>query len=94
MKAKSKLKDGKIDFGDIEMTDEEYRESQNPKVRTTIFLDADLIRAYKKQATQKGMKYQQLMRETLKSALNASLDIEDRLRILENEILKKKKTGT
>ena len=93
MKAKNKLKDGKFDYGKVEMTDEEYRESQNPKVRTTMFLEADLIRAYKQEATKRGVKYQQLMREKLKDSLRAPIDIESRLQRLEQEVLKKR-TGT
>lgn len=93
MKGKSKLKDGEFEYGKIEMTDEEYQESQNPKVRTTMFLDADLIRAYKQEAVKRGVKYQQLMREKLRGALNAPVDIESRLQRLEQVVLKKR-TGT
>lgn len=93
MKGKSKLKDGKFNYGKVEMTNEEYRESQNPKVRTTMFLEANLIRIYKQEAAKRGMKYQQLMREKLRGALNAPIDIETRLRRLEQEVLKKR-TGS
>lgn len=93
MKGKNKLKDGKFDYGKVEMTDEEYQESQNPKVRTTMFLDADLIRTYKQEAARRGVKYQQLMREKLRGALNAPIDIESRLQRLEAKVLKKR-TGT
>ena len=44
MKAKTKLKDDVIRYGNVEMTDEEIAASANPKVRTTMFLEADLIR--------------------------------------------------
>jgi hypothetical protein len=57
MKAKTKLKDGVIKHGKVEMTDEELELAQSPKIRTTIFLDADLIRAYKKEAAKRGLKY-------------------------------------
>lgn len=93
MKGKNKLKDGRFDYGKVEMTDEEYLESQNPKVRTTMFLEADLIRAYKQEATKRGVKYQQLMREKLKDALNEPIDMEARLRRLEKVVLKGR-TGT
>ncbi len=69
-KAQSKLKDGEFHYGDVEMTDEEYQEAQNPKVRTTIFLDEDLINAYKQKALKQGVKYQQLFRDTLRQALS------------------------
>ena len=60
MKAKSKLKDGVIEYGKVEMTPEELEEAQNVKIRTTMFLEEDLIRAYKREAAKRGLKYQQL----------------------------------
>ena len=91
MKAKTKLKDGIIQYGQVEMTDDELKEAQNPKVRTTIFLDTELIRAYKKEAARQGLKYQQLMREKLRMALGLSgeSEIEVRLKRLEETILKR-----
>jgi len=89
-KAQSKLKDGEFQYGDVEMTDEEYQEAQNPKVRTTIFLDEDLINAYKQKALYQGVKYQQLLRETLRQALSGSSDVETRLEALEQKVFKKR----
>lgn len=91
MKAKTKLKDGVIRHGQVEMTDEELKEAQNPKVRTTMFLESDLIRAYKKEAAKRGLKYQQLMREKLRTALGLGdeSDIEMRLKRLEAKVLKR-----
>ncbi len=88
MKAKSKLKDGVIQAGKVEMTEEELIESQNPKIRTTMFLEEDLIRAYKREAVKRGVKYQQLMREKLRNGLSADSDVEARLRRLEKKVLK------
>lgn len=84
---KRKPRDGQFDYGDVDMTDEEYLEAQNPKVRTTIFLDVDLIRAYKQQAVRRGVKYQTLIRDTLRNALDASEDVETRLQRLEQRVL-------
>ena len=91
MKAKTKLKDGIIQYGQVKMTDDELKEAQNPKVRTTIFLETELIRAYKKEAARLGLKYQQLMREKLHMALGLSgeSEIEVRLMRLEEKILKR-----
>jgi predicted DNA binding CopG/RHH family protein len=89
MKAKSKLKDGVIRHGSVEMTPEEIEESQNPKIRTTMFLEEDLIRAYKREATKRGLKYQQLMREKLRAGLIEGSDVESRLRRLEEKVLKR-----
>lgn len=85
---KDQVSDLHYEYGKVEMTDEEYREAQNPKVRTTIFLEADLIRAYKKEATERGMKYQQLMREKLRDALGSESDLEARLRRIEKKVFK------
>lgn len=94
MKAKkSKLKDGEFKYGDVEMTDEEYQEAQNPKVRTTIFLDEDLIRTYKGEATKRGIKYQQLIRQKLRDALDHPDPIEERLHRLEQKVFKGKHHG-
>ena len=77
------------------MTDEEYKEAQNPKVRTTIFLEENLIRAFKKEATKRGMKYQQLMREKLKEAISEiDQGLEDRLVRLEAAVFKKVSDGS
>ena len=89
MKAKNKPKDGVIQVGKVEMTDDELIESQNPKVRTTMFLEEDLIRAYKHAAAKRGVKYQQLMREKLRSGLSADSDIEARLHRLGKKMLKR-----
>ncbi len=89
MKAKNKLKDGVIRYGKVEMTEEERQEAENPKLRTTIFLEADLIRAYKKMASKRGLKYQQLIREKLRNGLDEATDVESRLRRLEEKILKR-----
>jgi predicted DNA binding CopG/RHH family protein len=89
MKAKSKLKDGVIEYGKIEMTDEELEEAQNVKVRTTMFLEEDLIRAYKREAAKRGLKYQQLMREKLRAGLSEGTGLEHRLRRLEQKVFKK-----
>jgi predicted DNA binding CopG/RHH family protein len=89
MKAKSKLKDGVIQYGKVEMSAEELLESQNPKIRTTMFLDEELIRAYKREAAKRGLKYQQLMREKLRAGLLGDSDIEARLNRLEEKVLKR-----
>ncbi len=91
MKGKSSLKDREFHYGSIEMTEEEYAEAQNPKIRTTIFLEADLIRAYKQEAARRGLKYQQLIREKLRAGLRAPSEIEMRLKQLEKAVFKKKK---
>ena len=89
MKVKSKLKDGVIQHGKVEMSAEELLQSQNPKIRTTMFLDEDLIRAYKREAAKRGLKYQQLMREKLRAGLLSGNDIETRLNRLEEKVLKR-----
>lgn len=45
------------------------KEAQNPKIRTTVFLEENLIRALKQEAIEHGIKYQQLMRDKLKESM-------------------------
>jgi len=95
MKAKTEnrkklLKAGDFQYGSVEMTNEEYKLAQDPKIRTTIFLEASLIRAYKKEAGKKGTKYQQLIRDVLRKALSEDQDFAERLSRLENIVLKKR----
>ena len=94
MKAKSKLKDGTFAYGSVEMTDQEYMDAQNPMIRTTIFLEEDLIRTLKQEAIQRGIKYQQLVREKLKGATeNKSENLVDRVVRLEAVVFKKPSGG-
>lgn len=89
MKAKSKLKDGVIKHGSVEMTDEELEAAQNPMIRTTMFLEENLIRAYKREAARRGLKYQQLMREKLRAGLGQDSELEARIKRLEEKVLKR-----
>lgn len=77
----------KITYGDVDITDELSNES--PKVRTTMFLDVELKRLLKAEASKKGIKYQQLVRDILNKHFSKSDELEDRIKALENLVLKK-----
>ncbi len=95
MKAKAEvrkklLRASELNYGDVEMTDAEFVEAQDPKVRTTIFLEASLIRACKNAAAKRGIKYQQYIREVLRKSLSLSDDLSKRLERLEEAVFKKR----
>ena len=62
---------------------------ETPKIRTTIFLDVDLKERLKKEASKKGLKYQQLIREVLFDYLNERGSLERRVSKLEKLIKEK-----
>tara|TARA_B100000508_G_C11395620_1_gene245644 strand:+ start:244 stop:489 length:246 start_codon:yes stop_codon:yes gene_type:complete len=75
-----------IGYGDVDITEELSKEV--PKVRTTMFLDIELKNLLKSEAADKGIKYQQLIREILKSHFSEKESLEDRIKKLESIILK------
>lgn len=92
MKAKSKTKDG-IKYGNVELTQEESEGLLDPMVRTTIFLNASLVRAYKAEAAKRNVKFQQLLREKLREGMNEDSSLEGRVRRLEQALQRQKKAG-
>jgi hypothetical protein len=77
----------KIEYGNIEV-DEDL--GQVPMIRTTIFLDVDLKRQIQNSANEKGVKYQQLIREVLRSYLSNEDSLEKRVEQLEKIVLQKR----
>jgi hypothetical protein len=91
MKAKNKkVKNNDIEFGTVDLTAEESAGLIDPMIRTTIFLNASLIRAYKAEAAKRKMKYQQLMREKLRESQLEDSGLESRVRRLELLLQKKR----
>jgi len=76
-----------ITYGNVDISNELLNES--PKIRTTIFLDIELKRLLKSEASKKGIKYQQLVRDILNKHFSKNDDLEDRIKVLENLVLKK-----
>lgn len=87
---KKLLKASEFQYGGVEMTDVEYRDAQDPKIRTTIFLEASLIRACKAEAAKRGIKYQQYVREVLRKALTEPSDLSKRVERLEELVFRKR----
>jgi hypothetical protein len=86
-KKKNKLVDGVFDYGDYDATDDLKQEIL---VRTTMFLGVDLVRKLKAQAAKKNIRYQQLLREILYAHFDESQSLEKRIRLLEEEVFKKR----
>ena len=76
-----------IEYGDVDIINELLKES--PKIRTTMFLDLELKKLLKNEASKKGIKYQQLVRNILNEYFSKNEDLEDRIKALENLVLKK-----
>lgn len=79
-------KNRKIQYGNVELTDEEFK-GKNVKVRVTMFVDKPVLEAYRKRANQSGDKYQSLINRTLRDALSKP-ELEDRVTALEQKLKK------
>jgi hypothetical protein len=75
----------KIEYGTIDILDQLKEE---PKIRTTMFLDIDLKKLLKDEAYERGMKYQQLVREILSKHFSETENLEERIKKLESIVLK------
>ena len=75
-----------ITYGDVDISEEIKKET---KIRTTIFLEIELKKLLKKEALEKGIKYQQLLRDILKNHFSTKENLERRVKALETIILKK-----
>jgi len=78
------IKNKNIRYGDVELTDDEYR-GKSIKQRITMFVDQDVLLEYKKLARKSGDKYQSLINRTLRAALE-NRDIERRVAALEKKV--------
>ena len=76
----------KITYGNIEV-DKDFESA--PMIRTTMFLDVELKRSLQKEAKERGIKYQQLVREILSNYLKNKASLEDRVSALEKLVMKK-----
>ncbi|MCB9062122.1 MAG: hypothetical protein H6622_11420 [Halobacteriovoraceae bacterium] len=76
----------KITYGNIEV-DKDFEST--PMIRTTMFLDVELKRNLQKEAKERGIKYQQLVREILSNYLKNEASLEDRVSALEKLVMKK-----
>lgn len=76
--AKKSIKYGKKDL----LTNADFK---NPKIRITMMIDEDIIKAFKQRAKESGAGYQTLMNRALReAALKPS--IEERLEALESAL--------
>ncbi len=76
---------GKITYGKVDLlTDEDFK---NPKIRISMMVDEDVIKAFKERAKESGEGYQTIMHRALReTALKPSL--EERVKKLESQINK------
>jgi len=76
-----------IEYGDVDIINELLKES--PKIRTTMFLDLELKKLLKNEASKKALKYQQLVRNILNEHFSKNEELEDRIKTLANLVLNK-----
>ena len=81
MKSTSKKK---ISYGKVDISDEDFK---NAKIRVTAFVDLDVVKALKREAGEKGAKYQTLMNQKLRDAVFGK-QIDNHLRDEIREIVK------
>jgi uncharacterized protein (DUF4415 family) len=92
---KNKTKNRDIIFGNVTSTAEELS-LKNAKVRVTMFIDLDIVQGYKFLAEQRASKYQTLMNQKLRDALDVEMgkdDILTRIKKLERMVFKPRKKG-
>ena len=75
-----------IDAGKLVLVKREAGRVVRPKMRVTLYLDAEVVERFKQQAGERG--YQTLINETLKSAFQHA-DIEETIRKVIREELHK-----
>ena len=81
-----------IQFGDKDLLSEDEFDPKYGKERITLFIDQQVVDAFRKKAEREGSKYQALMRESLKYTIfDQGLDIEKRLGKIEAAVFNNKK---
>jgi hypothetical protein len=86
-------KSDKVSLGDVDLTQDEI-DIQGAKIRVTMMIDYDLVRAYKELAKKKGSKYQTLMNQKLREALvqeDAADSLVERVQKLERQVFRTKR---
>lgn len=81
-----------IQFGKKDLLSEDEFDPKNGKERITLFVDQQVVNAFRKKAENEGSKYQTLMRESLRSTVfPKDQDFEGRLKKIEEVVFNKKK---
>ncbi len=77
-----------IQFGDVDLLEVDEFDSKYGKERITIFVDQQVVDAFRRIAKSKGSKYQTLMREALREAIfgRSESEIENRLKKIEKAV--------
>ncbi len=81
-----------IKYGDKDLLETDEFDPQYGKERITLFLDQQVVDAFRSQAKAIGVKYQTLIREALRDLIyqDPKNDLEDRLKKLEAVVFKKR----
>lgn len=81
-----------IKYGDKDLLEPDEFDPKYAKERITLFLDKPVVDAFRAKAKASGVKYQTLIRETLRELIyqDPKNDLEDRLKKLEAVVFKKR----
>jgi predicted DNA binding CopG/RHH family protein len=82
-------KAAKTKYGKKDLLKETDLDPKNHKVRITSFIDGDLLVELKTRAEQQGTKYQTLLNQLLRQALNDTESMAERLKRLEDAVFRK-----
>jgi uncharacterized protein (DUF4415 family) len=85
MNTKNKITYGKKDL----LTEDDFK---NCKIRVTMMLDEDIVNAFKERAKEGTDGYQTLINRALRELLFAEASIEARLKRLEAQVFRKKRS--
>jgi uncharacterized protein (DUF4415 family) len=81
-----------IKYGEKDLLEADEFDPQYGKERITLFLDQQVVDAFRSQAKASGVKYQTLIREALRELIyqDPKNNLEDRLKKLEAVVFKKR----
>ena len=82
-------KAGKVKYGKKDLLKDSDLDPKNHKVRITSFIDGDVLAELKVRAEEQGTKYQTLLNQLLRQALQDSDGLAERLKRLEDAVFRK-----
>lgn len=78
-----------IKFGNSDILEKDEFNPKHGKERITLFVDQQVVDAFREKAEIEGEKYQALMRKTLRDFIYKKNDLEERITRIENSLFKK-----
>jgi len=82
----------KIKYGKVELDEDEF-DPKYCKVRVTMMIDEEVVRACRAEAAKRHVGYQTLINQKLREIYFGEKSLEKRLEVLESMVLKKRASG-